>query len=150
MDKLYKILRKQTVAALKEDFTLDCMGSKHTYKKGTTFNVKRMNEQGVIIILGHGLNEIIPRELFDKYTCTWVEVYKNGDSTIHKNKKKDVTKEWNEHWNNIINKEKLRKQQQQEMYNKLRIKDLKKLIKFVKSGEAEKELNNLNNNLDHA
>lgn len=140
MDKLYKILRKQTVAALKEDFTLDCMGSKTTYKKGTTFNVKRMDERGVIIVLGHGISEIIPRELFDKYTCTWVEVYKNGDSTIHKNKKKDVTKEWNEHWNNIVNKEKLRKQREQETYNKLRIKDLKKLIKFVKSGEAEKEL----------
>ena len=140
MDKLYKILRKQTVAALKEDFTLDCMGSKTTYKKGATFNVKRMDERGVIIVLGHGLNEIIPRELFDKYTCTWVEVYKNGDSTTHKNKKKDVTKEWNEHWNTIINKDKARQQKQQIEKNNLRIKELKKLIKFVKSGEAEKEL----------
>lgn len=140
MDKLYKILRKQTVAALKEDFTLDCMGSKHTYKKGTTFNVKRMNEQGVIIVLGHGINEIIPRELFNKYTCTWTEVYLTNDGSIHKNKRKDVTKEWNEHWNNIINKDKVRQQRQQNELNNLRIKELKKLIKFVKSGQAEKEL----------
>lgn len=143
MDKLYKILRKQTVATLKEDFTLDCMGSKHTYKKGTTFNVKRMNEQGIIIVLGHGISEIIPRDLLGKYTCTWVEVYKNGDSTIHKNKEKDVTKEWNEHWNNIINKEKVRQQRQQNELNNLRIKELKKLINFVKSGKAEKELASL-------
>jgi len=143
MNKLYKILRKQTVASLNEDFTLDCMGSKTTYKKGTTFNVKKMDHRGVIIVLGHGLSELIPRELFGKYTCSWVEVYKNGDSTIHKNKSKDVTKEWNEHWNSIINKEKLRGQREEEMYNKLKIKDLKKLIKFVKSGEAEKELASL-------
>jgi len=143
MDKLYKILRKQTVATLNEDYTLDCMGSKTTYKKGTTFNVKRMDHRGVIIILGHGLSELIPRKLFDKYTCSWVEVYKNGDSTIHKNKSKDVTKEWNEHWDSIVNKEKLREQRQEEMYNKLKIKDLKKLIKFVKSGNAEKELASL-------
>lgn len=150
MDKLYKILRKQTVAALKEDFTLDCMGSKTTYKKGTTFNVKRMNEQGVIIILGHGLNEIIPRELLGKYTCTWTEVYLTNDGAIHKNKRKDVTKEWNEHWDGIVNKDKVRQQKQQIEKNNLRIKELKKLIKFVKSGEAEKELNNLNNNLVYA
>lgn len=140
MDKLYKILRKQTVAALKEDFTLDCMGSKHTYKKGTTFNVKRMNEQGVIIVLGHGISEIIPRELFNKYTCTWTEVYLTADGAIHKNKRKDVTKEWNEHWDGIVNKDKVRQQKQQIEKNNLRIKELKKLIKFVKSGEAEKEL----------
>jgi len=143
MYKLYKILRKQTVAALNEDFTLDCMGSKTTYKKGTTFNVKRMDHRGVIIILGHGISELIPRQLFGKYTCSWVEVYKNGDSTIHKNKSKDVTKEWNEHWDSIVNKEKLRGQWEEEMYNKLKIKDLKKLIKFVKSGNAEKELASL-------
>jgi len=143
MNKLYKILRKQTVASLNEDFTLDCMGSKTTYKKGTTFNVKKMDHRGVIIVLGHGLSELIPRELFGKYTCSWVEVYKNGDSTIHKNKSKDVTKEWNEHWDSIVNKEKLRGQWEEEMYNKLKIKDLKKLIKFVKSGNAEKELASL-------
>lgn len=140
MDKLYKILRKQTVAALKEDFTLDCMGSKHTYKKGTTFNVKRMNEQGVIIVLGHGINEIIPRELFNKYTCTWTEVYLTNDGGIYKNKRKDVTNEWNKHWGKIIIKNKLKEQRQQKIVKKLRVKELKKLIKFVKSGEAEKEL----------
>lgn len=140
MNKLYKIIRDQTLATLKEDFTLDCLGSKHTYKKGATFNVKRMNEKGVIIVLGHGIREIIPRELFDKYTRTWVEVFKNGDTTIHKNKKKDVTKEWNEHWDIILNKEKIMKQHEEEIIKNLRVKDLKKLIKFVKSGQAEKEL----------
>lgn len=143
MDKLYKILRKQTVAALNEDYTFECMGSKTTYKKGTTFNVKRMDHRGVIIILGHGLSELIPREFFGKYTCSWVEVYKNSDSTIHKNKSKDVTKEWNEHWNSIINKDKLKQQRQQIELNNLRSKELKKLIKFVKSGEAEKELKSI-------
>ena len=90
--------------------------------------------------MGHGLDGIIPRNLFGQYICTWVEVYKNGDTTTHKKKRKDVTKEWNEHWSNVINKNKATQQQQQEMLNKLRSKELKSLIKFVKSGEAEKEL----------
>ena len=138
MDKLYKILRKQTVATLIKDYTLPC--SETVFRKGTTFNVKRMNEKGVTIVMGHGLDGIIPRNLFGQYICTWVEVYKNGDTTTHKKKRKDVTKEWNEHWSNVINKNKATQQQQQEMLNKLRSKELKSLIKFVKSGEAEKEL----------
>lgn len=138
MDKLYKIIRKQTVATLTEDYTLPC--TKTVYQKGATFNVKRMNEKGVTIVMGHGLNGIIPRNLFGQYICTWVEMYKNGDTTTHKKKRKDVTKEWNKHWNNVINKDKAAQQRQQEMLNKLRSKELKTLIKFVKSGQAEKEL----------
>ena len=124
-----------------KDFVADTMSGKYTYKAGTAFNAKDVDvTHGVNVIEGHGISHGIPRDCFTKFVRTWKEVETEGGTTTIVNKKEDVTAEflkWFADTASAITEENTRRIR---INLKHRIAVLRAEIKFVKSGAADKEL----------
>ena len=145
-NKGMKIKNEKHFATLGKDYTAkDAMCGPITYKKGETFPTHGMYEtNGHHVVEGHGIGHIIPRELFTKFTCTWDEVEKetvNGVTTTKvTHKEEDETKKILDWWAERDAKKNDAKTRHERAVLRARIANLRKNIKAVKTGEAEKEL----------
>ena len=139
-----KIKNKVTTVTLGSDYTVDTMCGPKVYKKGTRFYSYQLTNDGVYMVEGHGIGHRIPRELFTKYTLGWTEVEEKMEgnakvvSTVRKTK--DVTKDWMDMWKKHDDKKENEQRHQARVWTKNRIAEIRRQIKFVKSGEAELEL----------
>lgn len=139
-----KIKNKVTTVTLGSNYTVDTMCGPKVYKKGTRFNSNGLTNDGVYMVEGHGIGHRIPRELFTKYTLGWTEVEEKMEgnvkvvSTVRKTK--DVTKDWMDMWKKRDDKKEKEQRHKARVWAKNRIAEIRRQIKFVKSGEAELEL----------
>ncbi len=134
-----KITNRKTTVTLAKDFktkTLD-------YKKGHQFDARNITEDGLVITCGHGWNEIIPHDNLGTYEETYNEVTTHGDTKTIKNIKRDVTEIWVTHWKKLADKKAAETLHAEKARIKKNIANLRATIKYVKKGEAEKELTNL-------
>lgn len=141
--KNMKITNVKTTVILKKPFTYTYYGVTSTISKGTVFNTNQFGHNGIVIVLGHGDAEVIPHDYLGKYIKTWNEVITDGKVTEIKKCKKDVTDEWLAYWKNLADKKVAAENRDNRIKTKQRIANLRKTIKYVKSGVAEKELNEL-------
>lgn len=139
-----KIKNKVTTVTLGSAYTVDTMCGPKVYKKGTRFNSNGLTNNGVYMVEGHGIGHRIPRELFTKYTLGWTEVEERTEGGVKVvssvRKTKDVTKDWLDMWRKKDDKKIESIKHKQRVWTKARVAELRRLIKFVKSGEAELEL----------
>lgn len=134
-----KITNRKTTVTLAKDFKCGMV----EYKKGEVFDARLVREVGLVIVTGHGMNEVIPHDHLGTYETTWNETIVEGATTITKKMKANVTKDYEAHWKKLIEKENARVVHQKKMDAKRQIANLRKTIEFVKKGQAEKELKNL-------
>lgn len=140
-----KITNVKTTVTLKKDFTYTFYGVDTTIPKGTKFNARDVRLDGLVIVLGHGNTEVIPHNYLGKYIKTYNitrEMFdgRNGFETFRKTVKEDVTDVWIAHWKKLAEKNTANNVKAELNFIKRKIADLRKTIKFVKNGEAEKEL----------
>jgi hypothetical protein len=140
-----KITNRKTTVTLTKDFKCGMV----EYKKGEVFDARLVREVGLVIITGHGMNEVIPHDHLGTYEETWNETTVEGATTITKKMKADVTKDYEAHWKKLIEKENARVIRQKKMDVKRMIANLRKNINFVQTGQAEKELKNLLGELEN-
>ena len=138
-----KITNVKTTVALKKPYTYTYYGVTTTIPKGTTFNTKNFGHDGIVIVLGHGANEVIPHNYLGKYTKTYTVTEgvwdgRGGFDTYRKTVKEDVTDVWLAYWKKA-NAEKAAAEARIDRINN-RIAAIRKTIKYVKTGKAEKEL----------
>jgi hypothetical protein len=135
-----KIKNEKVTAYMGKDFVADTMSGKYTYKAGTAFDAKSVRAGGVEMVEGHGISHGIPRDCFTKFVRTWKEVETNGESTMIVDRREDVTDvylKWFADYDKIDEAAAARRER---INLKHRIADLRAKIKFVKSGDAEREL----------
>ena len=140
-----KITNVKTTVALKKPFTYTYYGVTTTVPKGTKFNARNVHPEGVVIVLGHGAGEVIPHNYLGKYVKTYTVTEgifdgRNGYDTYRKTVKEDVTKVWHAYWKKEAAKKAAAEARTDRINTKNRIAALRKTIKFVKTGKAEKEL----------
>ena len=134
-----KITNQKTTVELAKNFNNGTIN----YKKGHRFDVRNLTENGVVIVCGHGWNEVIPHDYLGKYEATYNEVTTIDDTVTIKKVKFDATNVWKTHWNKLAEKKNAAARRNNIINLKKNIATLRKTIKFVKKGEAEKNLNNL-------
>lgn len=144
-DKKITNVKTKTTVTLKKDYTYTYYGVDTTIPKGTKFDARDVRPDGLVIVLGHGAAEVIPHEYLGKYIKTYTVKKatwdgRNGWGSIHKTIKEDVTDVWVNHWKKLAEKEAANNVKAERNLVKRKIADLRKTIKFVKNGEAEKEL----------
>ena len=147
-----KITNVKTTVTLKKDYTYTYYGTTTTIPKGTKFNTKNFGHDGIVLVLGHGANEVIPHDYLGKYVKTYTvtkKIYdgRNGVETVRKTVNEDVTNVWVAHWKNEAAKKAAAEDRTDRINTKNRIAALRKTIKYVKTGKAEKELDLLLNHL---
>ena len=125
----------------------------HRIKKGTKFDARAVRLDGLVIVLGFGANEVIPHNYLGKYERTTVTVKslfdgRNGFETVRKAVTKDVTNDYVAFWKKEAAKKAAVEARVDRINTKNRIAAIRKTIKFVKTGKAEKELALLLNHLD--
>ena len=59
-----KITNVKTTVTLKKDYTYTYYGVDTTIPKGTKFDVRDVRPDGLVIVLGHGAAEVIPRQVY--------------------------------------------------------------------------------------
>jgi len=133
----------KTTVTLAKDFTYNFYGVEHIVRKGTKFDTKGMRLDGIVMVLGHGNNEVIPHDYLGKYEATWKEVAKEGNTMTTIEKNEDVTAQWVNYWKEQTDKCNAARAKQERADNKRRIAELRKTIAFVKTGEAEAKLKEL-------
>ena len=134
-----KITNRKTTVKLAKNFNNGIID----YKKGHRFDVRNLTENGVVIVCGHGWNEVIPHDYLGKYEATYNEVTTINDIVTIEKIKFDVTNVWRTHWKKLAEKKAIAERRNNIINLKKNIATLRKTIKFVKKGEAEKNLNNL-------
>lgn len=131
-----KITNKQTTVTVKKDFKTGAL----EIKAGRKFNARDVNVNGLVIWMGHGWNEVVPHEYLGEYEITYNIVKTDGNTTTKEKIREDVTEVYNEHWKNTRAKIEKDKKHAAKVNLKNRIATLRKTIKFVNTGKAEKEL----------
>jgi hypothetical protein len=147
-----KITNVKTTVTLKKPFTYTYYGVTTTIPKGTKFNTKNFGHNGIVLILGHGAAEVIPHNYLGKYTKTYTVTEalfdgRNGFETVRKTVNEDVTKVWLAYWKKAAAKKAGAEARVDRINTKNRIAAIRKTIKYVKTGKAEKELALLLNHL---
>lgn len=140
-----KITNEKTTVTLTKPFTYTYYGVTTTIPKGTKFNVRNVYPEGLVIVLGHGAGEVIPHSYLGKYTKTYTvtkEIFdgRNGFETVRKTVNEDVTKVWLAYWKKEAAKKAAAEARADRINTKNRIAAIRKTIKYVKTGKAEKEL----------
>lgn len=134
-----KITNRKTTVTLAKDF--DC--SMCSFKKGQVFDARDVRPDGLVIVTGHGMNEVIPHDCLGTYEETYNEVTTDGDTKTTKKVKVDVTEIWVAHWKALAEKEAAANLRLKKAMLKNQVATLRKAIEYVKNGNAEKELANL-------
>jgi hypothetical protein len=134
-----KITNRKTTVTLAKNF--DC--SMCSFKKGQVFDARDVRPDGLVIVTGHGMNEIIPHDFLGAYKETYNEVTTDGDTKTTKKVKVDVTEIWVAHWKALAEKEAAANLRAKKATLKNQVATLRKAIEYVKNGNAEKELANL-------
>ena len=134
-----KITNRKTTVTLAKDF--DC--SMCSFKKGQVFDARDVRPDGLVIVTGHGMNEVIPHDFLGAYKETYNEVTTDGDTKTTKKVKVDVTELWLAHWKALAEKEAAANLRAKKATLKNQVATLRKAIEYVKNGNAEKELANL-------
>lgn len=140
-----KITNVKTTVTLKKPFTYTYYGTTTTIPKGTKFNTKDFGHDGIVIVLGHGATEVIPHNYLGEYTKTYTVTKEIFDGRIfleavRKTVEEDVTNVWLAYWKKEAAKKAAAEARADRINTKNRIAALRKTIKFVKTGKAEKEL----------
>lgn len=148
-----KITNVKTTVTLKKDYTYTYYGVDTTIPKGTKFDVRNVRPDGLVIVLGHGAAEVVPHDYLGKYTKTYTvkkAIFdgRNGWDSIHKTVNEDVTKVWLAYWKKEAAKKAAAEVRTDRINTKNRIAAIRRTIKYVKTGKAEKELNLLLNHLE--
>lgn len=135
----------KTTVTLKKNYTYNFYGVDTTIKKGTRFNARDVRLDGLVLVLGFGANEVIPHDYLGKYTKTYTVTGKvfdgrGGFDTYHKTVKEDVTDLWLAYWKKEAAKKAAVEARVDRINTKNRIAAIRKTIKYVKTGKAEKEL----------
>lgn len=149
-----KITNVKTTVTLKKDYTYTYYGTTTTIPKGTKFNVRDVRPDGLVIVLGHGAAEVIPHNYLGKYIKTYTVKKatwdgRNGWGSIHKTIKEDVTEVWLAYWKKEAAEKAAAEVRTDRINTKNRIAAIRRTIKYVKTGKAEKELNLLLNHLEN-
>jgi hypothetical protein len=134
-----KITNHKTTVTLAKDF--DC--SMGNFKKGEVFDARDVRLSGLVVITGHGMNEVIPHDCLGTYEQTYNEVTTDGDTKMIKKVKVDVTEIWVARWKAVAEKQAAANLCAKKATLKNQVATLRKAIEYVKNGNAEKELANL-------
>jgi len=134
-----KITNRKTTVTLAKDF--DC--SMCSFKKGQVFDARDVRPDGLVIVTGHGMNEVIPHDFLGAYKETYNEVTTDGDTKTTKKVNVDVTEIWVAHWKALAEKEAAANLRLKKTMLKNQVATVRKTIEYVKNGNAEKELANL-------
>lgn len=113
------------------------------YEVGHKFSTKLVREEGIVLVTGHGTHETIPHDCLGQYVATWKEVVQIGDTVTTITMNEDVTAVWKKHWEVVKAKRNAGEVKEERAKNKRRIAHLRQIIKMVKTGKAEEELNEL-------
>ncbi len=113
------------------------------YKVGQKFSTNCLTVDGVKIVTGHGMTDTIPHDCLGEYEATWKEVVQDGDMTTTVTKRENVTTQWKNYWATVLQKRNEAEAKEERAKNKRRIAHLRQIIKMVKTGKAEAELNEL-------
>jgi hypothetical protein len=134
-----KITNRKTTVTLANDFKCGMVD----INKGQVFDARDVREAGLVIITGHGMNEVVPHDCLGTYEESYNEVTDNGDVRTIKMVKADVTEIWVAHWKNLAEKNAADNLRAKKATLKKHIANVRATIEYVKKGEAEKELKNL-------
>jgi hypothetical protein len=134
-----KITNRQTKVTLAKNFKCGMVD----LKKGQVFDARDVREAGLVIVTGHGMNEVVPHDCLGTYKETYNEVTDDGNVRTIKMVKADVTEIWVAHWKNLAEKDAANKLRAKKATLKNQVATLRKAIEYVKNGNAEKELANL-------
>ena len=134
-----KITNHKTTVTLANDFKCGMVD----FKKGEVFDARDVRPDGLVIVTGHGMNEVVPHDCLGTYEETYNEVTTDGDTKMIKKVKVDVTEIWVAHWKAVAEKEAAANLRAKKATLKNQVATLRKAIEYVKNGNAEKELVNL-------
>jgi len=148
MKTINKITGRKTTVTIKKPYTYNYYGVTTTLAKGAKFNARDVREEGLVIVLGHGAAEVVPHEYLGKYTLTYTEVDVRGDGRngVLETKRivtENVTEDYVAYWKKLADKRAAANAHVARVDLKRRIADLRKTIKYVKTGKAETELTEL-------
>ena len=134
-----KITNRKTTVTLANDFKCGMVD----FKKGQVFDARDVREAGLVIVTGHGMNEVVPHDCLGTYEESYNEVTDDGNVRTIKMVKADVTEIWVAHWKALAEKEAAANLRAKKATLKNQVATLRKAIEYVKNGNAEKELANL-------
>ena len=134
-----KITNRKTTVTLAKNFKCGMVD----FKKGQVFDARDVREAGLVVVTGHGMNEVVPHDFLGTYKETYNEVTNDGDTKIIKKVKADVTEIWVAHWKNLAEKNAANNLRAEKAKLKKHIATVRATIEYVKKGQAEKELKNL-------
>jgi len=134
-----KITNRQTTVTLAENFKCGMVD----LKKGQVFDARDVREAGLVIVTGHGMNEVVPHDCLGTYEETHNEVTDDNNVRTIKMVKADVTEIWVAFWKNLAEKNAADNLRAEKAKLKKHIATVRATIEYVKKGEAEKELKNL-------
>ena len=134
---------KETFVKLIKSITID----HEVFRKGQSFALVSTKTDGVEVYSGAGCFPRFPYDAIGTYTDKWdeVNVTKNGntETTTITKRTADVTTQYNDKRDKFLAARNQQLTRSAQHDRKGRIADLRKTIKFVKSGNAEQELNEL-------
>jgi hypothetical protein len=134
-----KITNRKTTVTLANDFKCGMVD----FKKGQVFDARDVREAGLVIVTGHGMNEVVPHDCLGTYEETHNEVTDDNNVRTIKMVKADVTEIWVAFWKNLAEKNAADNLRAEKAKLKKQIATVRATIEYVKKGEAEKELKNL-------
>ena len=138
-----KITNRKTTVKLTKNFNNKVI----KFPKGTLFDARTINENGVNVTCGQGWNEVIPHDYLGNYTETYNVVHTVNNTTTTTAVKEDVTHIWLAHWQKLANRKTEIARHQKLTNLRKQIADLRKTIKYVTNGTADNELKQLLNQL---
>ena len=134
-----KITNRKTTVTLAKNFKCGMVD----LKKGQVFDARDVREAGLVIVTGHGMNEVVPHDCLGTYKETYNEVTDDNNVRTIKMVKADVTEIWVAFWKNLAEKNAADNLRAEKAKLKNHIATVRATIEYVKKGEAEKELKNL-------
>ena len=134
-----KITNRKTTVTLAKNFKCGMVD----LNKGQVFDARDVREAGLVIVTGHGMNEVVPHDCLGTYKETYNEVTDDNNVRTIKMVKADVTEIWVAFWKNLAEKNAADNLRAEKAKLKKHIATVRATIEYVKKGEAEKELKNL-------
>jgi hypothetical protein len=136
---LMKITNRKTTVTLAKNFKCGMVD----LNKGQVFDARDVREAGLVIVTGHGMNEVVPHDCLGTYEETYNEVTDDNNVRTIKMVKADVTEIWIAFWKNLAEKNAADNLRAEKAKLKKHIATVRATIEYVKKGQAEKELKNL-------
>ena len=134
-----KITNRKTTVTLAKNFKCGMVD----LNKGQVFDARDVREAGLVIVTGHGMNEVVPHDCLGTYEESYNEVTDDNNVRTIKIVKDDVTEIWVAFWKNLAEKNAADNLRAEKAKLKKHIATVRATIEYVKKGEAEKELKNL-------